>query len=66
MWYGCTLTFDRGFITFEDDGRLKVSSSLNFEILSLWALDKVENGGSFNEGQKAYLDYHRKYIFREN
>jgi putative restriction endonuclease len=56
--------FDRGFITFEDDGRLKVSSSLNPEILSLWALDKVENGGSFNDGQKAYLEYHRKHVFR--
>ncbi|MGJ0483780.1 MAG: HNH endonuclease [Methylomicrobium sp.] len=58
--------FDRGFLSFEEDGKLMVSGRLNPEILSLWALDKIETGGSFNEGQKAYLDYHRKYVFRKS
>lgn len=52
--------FDRGLISFEDDGSILVSSSLPTNVLSQWGLDKLSNVGSFTAEQARYLKHHRE------
>jgi putative restriction endonuclease len=59
--------FDRGFISFETDGRLLVSpvahrSSL--ERMGVTAGERV-NVGRFSEGQRRYLEFHQERVFLE-
>jgi len=54
--------FDKGFISFHDDGRVMVSSSLCKSILSAWSISLI-NVGEFNGKQKKYLEYHRSFVF---
>jgi hypothetical protein len=56
--------FDRGFISFKNNGELIVSKELNRSVLNDWALDKVENVGSFNARQSGFLEFHRDEIFK--
>ena len=58
--------FDRGFISFENNGELLISP-----VADLVSLDKMGvevskriNVGTFSEGQKDYLDFHRDDVFR--
>jgi hypothetical protein len=57
--------FDRGFISFEDDGDLLVSPVAHRESLLRMGLDASRsiNVGGFSSGQKHFLDYHRKKVF---
>jgi putative restriction endonuclease len=57
--------FDRGFISFEDNGRLLVSDVAHKESLRRMGVPvgEVRNVGGFSEGQKRYLEYHRDYLF---
>jgi putative restriction endonuclease len=56
--------FDRGFISFENDGRLILSPAAH--TLSLQRMGIPPNGqlnvGAFHEGQREYLDYHRDAV----
>lgn len=57
--------FDRGLITFKDDGAIKISS-----FLSLDAQDKLGINNSLKilkikKENISYLEYHRKHIFQE-
>ena len=56
--------FDRGFISFEDDGTLIVSKVADGPSLERMGVrtNGVVNVGTFSEGQKMYLDYHRDYV----
>ncbi len=56
--------FDRGFISFEDSGRLVVSPVADDVSLKRMGLDPsaAMNVGGFTSGQKSYLDYHRDEI----
>lgn len=59
------LLFDRGWITFEDSGGLVRSSHLPTDVVGRIGLD-LKNGrhcGTFDDKQKAYLDYHRNAVF---
>jgi hypothetical protein len=59
--------FDRGFISFEDDGRVLVSKSVDPSTLKAWALDRLDptaSYGSFNAKQREYLAFHRENRFR--
>jgi len=60
--------FDRGYISFENNGELLVSP--RSERLSLNRMgiktDKVINVGAFNQDQKNYLDYHRDSVFLQS
>jgi predicted restriction endonuclease len=59
--------FDRGFISFEDSGTLLISPVAHYESLGRMGIDpraKV-NVGSFTNGQRSYLDFHRKEVFLE-
>ena len=56
--------FDRGFISFEDSGLLIVSPvahALSLNRMGV-ATDRVTNVGTFTQGQKQFLDYHRESV----
>lgn len=59
--------FDRGFISFEDSGKVLVSPVAHRESLRQMGLEDVLHGnvGVFSEGQKAYLSFHRESVFLE-
>lgn len=56
--------FDRGFISFEDAGRLIVSPVAHYESLRCRGIDTEQavNVGVFSLGQRAFLDYHRNSV----
>ena len=56
--------FDRGFISFKNNGEILRSPVLDPVVMVQWSLDKVESAGSFNSEQSDYLEYHRDSIFR--
>jgi len=59
--------FDRGFISFEDSGRLLISPVAHAESLRRMGIetDTAFNVGGFSEGQRRHLDYHREMVFLE-
>jgi putative restriction endonuclease len=56
--------FDRGFIGFEDDGKLIISPVAHRPSLQQMGIDtkKVINVGGFTSGQKHFLDFHRNAV----
>jgi putative restriction endonuclease len=56
--------FDRGFISFEDFGRLIISPVAHSPSLVRMgvATDRVLNVGTFTAGQKHFLEYHRDSV----
>ena len=60
--------FDRGWITFEDNGALVTSSHLPGEVLDHIGLDlgQGRNCGTFQVGQRSYLEYHRNAVFEKS
>jgi putative restriction endonuclease len=58
------LLFDRGLITFYDQGLLLVSSRIEKDDLTkLGISSNASNAKPFNLRQREYLTYHRKYVF---
>lgn len=58
--------FDRGYISFMDDGELLVASTLAPEVLGAWGIRVPLNAGAFTGEQCRYLDYHRKKVFHDS
>jgi hypothetical protein len=59
--------FDRGFISFEDNGDLLISPvahRLSLRRMGV-ATESGVNGGGFSEGQRHYLEFHRNSVFLE-
>jgi hypothetical protein len=56
--------FDRGFIGFENSGELLISPVAHRPSLSRMGvpIDRIVNVGSFSEGQKHFLNYHRDSV----
>src|SRR5260221_10852420 len=56
--------FDRGFISFEDNGDLLVSPVVHRDSLTRLGLNPYvsRNVGSFSDCQKRYLDFHREFV----
>lgn len=56
--------FDRGFISFENHGMLIVSPVAHKPSLERMGVktDSIVKVGSFTEGQRKYLDYHRENV----
>lgn len=60
--------FDRGFISFEDNGILlasPVAHKPSLERMGI-ATTTTVNAGRFSDGQKRHLDFHRNYVFLES
>lgn len=57
--------FDRGFISFDNNGDLLISPVAHQTSLSRMGVRTTEqiNVGPFSEGQKSFLDFHRNYVF---
>jgi len=54
--------FDKGYISFHDDGRAIISQVLSKSVLTNWGLSNL-NAGEFNNKQKIYMQYHRSHVF---
>ena len=57
--------FERGLITFEDNGELRVARHLNPAVLPAWGVALPRNVGAFESGQCIYLAYHRQKVFEQ-
>jgi putative restriction endonuclease len=57
--------FDRGFISFENNGALLVSSVAHEHSLKKMGVPvgTAFNAGGFSEGQRRYLEFHRESVF---
>lgn len=56
--------FDRGFISFADNGAMLVSNKLMPAILELWSIDSNKSYGKFNVHQRKYMQFHRDKKFK--
>jgi len=56
--------FDRGWISFNDDGTLLISNNDTKEVMASWGLNSNINVGSFSDKQKPYLAYHRTHVYK--
>lgn len=56
--------FDRGFISFEDDGELLISPVAHRPSLARMGVPVEErvNVGAFSEGQRQFLEFHRDFV----
>lgn len=59
--------FDKGFISFSDEGTILQSESINqITINQLGLSEKLETTIlKLNNEQKAFMEYHREFIFRK-
>jgi len=55
--------FERGHISFADDGRLLISRHLNPYVRSAWGLERAIPARSFVPQQCVYLQHHRQQVF---
>jgi putative restriction endonuclease len=60
--------FDRGFISFEDQGRLIISPVAHRESLGKMGIETEIpiNVGSFSSGQRSFLEHHRSSVFLQS
>lgn len=58
--------FDRGWISFEDDGELLIAGEAALSVLAAWGLSEDYNAGAFTEKQMTFLQYHRSDVFRRS
>ena len=52
--------FDKGLISFADDGAMLLSEKLDAAVLQRWGIRYPLNVGPFREAQKKYLRHHRR------
>lgn len=57
--------FDKGLITFEDDGEIRISPRLSAEDAARLGIDSGTRLIHVFEKNREYLDYHRRYVFQE-
>jgi hypothetical protein len=58
--------FERGYISFSDEGDLLVSHELNPVVLRNWHIAPSLNVGAFRPEQCYFLDLHRREIFQQH
>jgi putative restriction endonuclease len=60
--------FDRGFISFDNDGKLIISPVAHRPSLQRMGIDTKQavNVGSFTSGQKQFLDFHRNAVLLQS
>ncbi len=57
--------FDEQFITFEDDGRMRVHPSLSRDVLEQWSIDPAKQVERFRPEQTTFLKHHRELFARK-
>ncbi len=58
--------FDRGYISFEDSGRLIFSPLLPSGVIDAWGLSTPAEEKPLSRKQSAYMSFHRSKIYRNN
>lgn len=58
------LLFDQGLISFDDEGNIKISSSLSATVRDAYAIREGLRLLSISSGNKPYLKYHRSNVFK--
>lgn len=56
--------FDKGFLSFDGEGKVLISHRLNPSVLVAWAIDQNANVCRFGPEQLDYLAYHRDSVFQ--
>jgi putative restriction endonuclease len=57
--------FDRGHISFADNGRVLISMHLNPFVIKAWGVNKTRAPRSFRPEQRVYLRFHREHVFEQ-
>lgn len=57
--------FDKGLISFSDEGSILISKSLSESTIMLLNIDESKKL-NLNENQKIYIKWHRKNVFKQN
>lgn len=57
--------FDKGFISFTDNGNLLLSPKIDKSVLEKWSINPLLNVGAFNREQVRFLEYHRTNVFKK-
>lgn len=57
--------FDKGHISFSDDGDLLISPKIDQRVLVKWNIPSVLNVGPFNALQARFLKVHRQSVFKK-
>ncbi|MGE8368371.1 HNH endonuclease [Cupriavidus sp.] len=57
--------FDKGWISFTNNGDLLISSRLDRLVLQTWGVSETANVGNFNDVQAEFLGYHRDVVFKK-
>ena len=55
--------FDKGFVTFGDDGSLLASTHLPTDVAVAWTLSSVKAPRALTPSQRLFMSYHRQYVF---
>ncbi|MCE0732458.1 HNH endonuclease [Halomonas sp. G15] len=55
--------FDRGYLSFTDDGELLVSDALSHDAIQVFGISESQPTGGLTAKQRAYMAYHREKIF---
>jgi hypothetical protein len=55
--------FDKGYISFRNDGSVLVSRLADREVLGQWHIDPAAEGGPLKQQQEVFMEYHRDAIF---
>ncbi len=58
--------FDRGWISFTDEGQLLISEEMGPNVLRSWGVPETLNVGAFSDLQSGFLTYHRREIFLDD
>jgi len=56
--------FDKGLISFSDEGQFLISSKSIESVLKKWHIDTSITVGTFTKKQRQYLSYHRTNVFK--
>lgn len=56
--------FDKGFITFSDEGKIEISPQISSDDFSVLGITKESKLARIEEQHKKYLEYHRKNVFK--
>jgi len=57
--------FDRGFISFANDGSLMLSGALSVDVASAWSITQMKPVQPLNPQQAEYMAYHRANVFKQ-
>jgi predicted restriction endonuclease len=57
--------FERGYVSFADNGQMLVAGQLNSTVLKRWAISVPITARAFVSKQKPYLAWHREHVFEK-